>query len=396
MRAHIFDPQLNFVDGHYANYDLSIKAELEARQIEVTLYGSRVNSGIKNKVADVLPVFSRDIFSEDSADPAIWALENFDSIGNLFYQDLASIDASRFRRTDFVFVPNLVQNQIGSIDRWLGSLPEDNRPAVVIKLSYLTHAMPYNQTRPNRDLIQLIYRFAIRKLAKNHARVTFCSDTEEIAVSLQQISQVPFKLLPLPMSVGGLEKPSANGEKLRVAYLGHTSPLKGSDLLPNIVRGALSKRNNLLFHIQLFGNDLLASTVKKGLANVDKSNLHITEGVVEAEKYKEFLESADIILLPYAHAFYGWASSGIFTEALSLGKIVIVPENTWMSRQLAQFNAGGVVFSSFDAKSITDAVVGASEKYSDLSKKAKAAAPPWRHHNSPKRFVDELISIVPP
>jgi hypothetical protein len=53
---------------------------------------------------------------------------------------------------------------------------------------------------------------------------------------------------------------------------------------------------------------------------------------LSSKKYLDHFRKMDLILLPYSHKSYKYRTSGIFIEAVSLGKICIVPDNTWMSQ----------------------------------------------------------------
>jgi glycosyltransferase involved in cell wall biosynthesis len=117
-------------------------------------------------------------------------------------------------------------------------------------------------------------------------------------------------------------------------------------------------------------------------------------GAVDAETYRGFLQQAHIVLLPYSKEFYGWASSGIFSEAMSLGKVVIVTADTWPALQLKKFHGGGVTVAGLNAQEIADAIRYAVHSLAELTKRASAAAPLWRQHNSPSRFVDAVLSLV--
>jgi hypothetical protein len=91
---------------------------------------------------------------------------------------------------------------------------------------------------------------------------------------------------------------------------------------------------------------------------------------------------------------YGWASSGIFVEALSLAKIVIVPEGTWMAWQAARFDARYVVFRDWNAQSVAGAIYSALDTFASLSQKDVAVAPAWLRIHSRSNYVDRLFGAV--
>ena len=61
------------------------------------------------------------------------------------------------------------------------------------------------------------------------------------------------------------------------------------------------------------------------------------------EKYLRYFLKSNFVILPYESENYKYRSSGIFVEAISLGKIVFVSGNTWMSKELSKHNLGELI-----------------------------------------------------
>ena len=61
------------------------------------------------------------------------------------------------------------------------------------------------------------------------------------------------------------------------------------------------------------------------------------------EAYLQLLRDADVLLLPYRSETYKERTSGVFCEALSAGKPVIVSEGSLMARQVSRERTGWVV-----------------------------------------------------
>jgi glycosyltransferase involved in cell wall biosynthesis len=393
VRVHIFDPQLNLADGHYGVYDAAVADELRRRGVDTLLYGTARPRAVAGSNADAEPVFSRGMFDEVAGDPLTWPLENFVWLGRDFHAELAKLDAERFAGADLAFFPNIIQYQIGAVRDWIMGLPAERRPTVVLKPSYLTHAMPYLQRRANKDMIVLLYRFALRQLASDHPRTCICTDTEEMAKQFTNISGLTVHLVPLPLVV---EAPEAEQglSSAQAVYLGHASMLKGFHLLPDVVKRAIAEKDAPHFVVQCYGEPQLRDPVEKKLAEVGPDKLTLVAGTVDAESYRRLLHGADIVLLPYAREFYGWASSGIFSEAMSLGKVVVATEGTWPAQQIEKFGGGGVVFKSLDAASVADATMRAVRSLPQLKERAARAASAWRRHHCPASFVDRLFALT--
>jgi glycosyltransferase involved in cell wall biosynthesis len=295
---------------------------------------------------------------------------------------------------DLVLFPNIVQYQIEGIRGWLLNLPAERRPRVVIKLGWLTFAMPHYRDRQNKELLALLYRFAIRRLVSAHPRTWICSDTEEMVSQFEMICAVKVHLLPLPVILDDLPSRATGDSRVCVAYLGHASLFKGVQLLPDVIRSVVAQEGAPHFLIQAYGDPQLCATLQRELAGFPANAVALTVGAVDAETYRGFLQQAHIVLLPYAKEFYGWASSGIFSEAMSLGKVVIVTADTWLARQLEKFHGGGVTVAALNAQELAGAIRQAVRSLPELSALAAAAAPLWKKHNSPSSFVDTVLGLV--
>jgi len=391
MQVHIFDPQLNASDGHYLEYDSAVATELRRRGIHTSLLGSTRRTGALSAPGDTRPVFTAEIFDQISHDRLVWALEDFDQIGSQFHKNLASLDTGQFSVTDIAFFPNLTQNQLGGIRAWICGLPPERRPILILKFSYLTYAMGYVQRRPNKELIPLMFRFGIRSLLAAHPRTVICTDSEEIAGELKVISDSVVPILPLPLTIDEELAPH-DRRALCVSYLGYPSSLKGFHLLPQIIAQFGKGPNSPHFLIQSYSDREGCSQIENALEGLP--NVTLIRGFVSRPTYNELLRRADIVLMPYLREFYGWATSGIFAEALSAGKVVVVPEQTWMSRQLASYRAGGTTFAVQDANHITAALRRALSNFGSLSQSASSARAAWKAHHCPASFVDRFLALA--
>ena len=393
MRIHLFDPQVNRFDGHYAAYDAAIIAEVTRRGFDTALYGNIRQTSSISATLHIEPVFRRGMFEEVATDPLVWGLENFVQLGREFAEDLGGLGIERFHDDDLAFFPNIIQYQIDGVRQWLSALPSGRRPKAVLKLSYLTHAMPYLQLRANKEIIPLLYRFAMRRLVADHPRTRICTDTEEMARQFSLIAGVPVELVPLPLSFDAVSPTSHNGSPLRVAYLGHASPLKGFHILPEVITRIVASKDPVHFLVQCYGDGQLCADLESACSRVPAESLSLIRGAVEADRYRELLASSDIILLPYAREFYGWASSGIFAEAMSGAKVVITTEGTWPAAQLARFGGGGITVKNVNGEAIAEAIRRAARGFSELKRRATKAVSAWKSYHSASALVDRLLAI---
>jgi glycosyltransferase involved in cell wall biosynthesis len=396
MRIHIFDPQLNAAEGHYPDHDAMITRAFEAKGIPSLLYGSRARPPQSAQSTPAIPVFTRQIFDETGTDPVVWPLENFSDLNLQFHRDLATLDPKQFSSSDIAFFPSVLQNQVDGIRQWIMSLDENNRPTVVLYFGWLIHLMPYIQKRANKGLLPLLMRFAVRRLMADHPRTCLFAASDEAINEVQVITDAPVALLPpmIPFDLDGAFYAEKAASTLTVAYVGTASQLKGFHYLPEIITRLQNKASTPRFLIQCYGEGNYISTIEDALRMLPSSAVTIAGGRSERATYLDLLRTADIVLMPYDKKFYGWAASGVLTEALSMGKVVVVPEKTTLSRQLGKFNAGGTTFLEDNATSIANAVEKALTEYPRLKQRALAAAPAWKNEHSSESFVNRILTAA--
>jgi glycosyltransferase involved in cell wall biosynthesis len=399
--VYICDPQLHGQGGHYMNHDAQLVRELQRRNVATTIYARR---GCTVQIEGLTPeqVFTADIFTETATDAHVWAIENFHAVNQSFLNDLCRISPERFGPDDLIYFPNLLQNQLYAVAMWLGRLPAERRPVVAVMLRYLNHAMDYVAKRANKELIALYYRYAARALRAAQPRSLICADTRELAQAYQQIVGFPVVELPNPMDVSALltnAAPRTSNDRPVVVYQGHTSPLRGFHFLPDIIERALKQNPKPRFVVQVQNREAAVqaqmSPMLERLNRLSASgDVRLVFGELSSADYFSLLAEADVVLLPYSPTFYGHGSSGVFTESASVGKVVVVSNNTVPARQGKEFQLGVVAAPQWTAASMADAVSAALRDLPSLQAKAQAGAAKFSAENCAATLWDRVFSAV--
>ena len=110
-------------------------------------------------------------------------------------------------------------------------------------------------------------------------------------------------------------------------------------------------------------------------------------------EYLENFQRCTVVLLPYEAKPYETLCSGVFVEALSCGKPVVVPAGTLMADQVAAGSAAGMVFASPTVDSVADAVQRALGACETLAAAASALSSRVRSENSSERYVEHMIAL---
>ena len=191
----------------------------------------------------------------------------------------------------------------------------------------------------------------------------FRSDKKEYAESLSRFRKKY-----------GLDK----GNGLCIGYMGDARRAKGFHLLPGLVGALLNKRDDVHFAIQCprsaSGSD--DSELPEGVAELQEirrlaeDRLVLVSERLSEEDYASMFRCLDVLLIPYLLPGYTEATSGIFAEAVALGKPTVVTEKTWMAHELKKFG-GGLHVLSDDVKDLTEKVLELIETYEVYEEKSQ-------------------------
>ena len=99
------------------------------------------------------------------------------------------------------------------------------------------------------------------------------------------------------------------------------------------------------------------------------------------------------MLLSYNEKKYRIQTSGVFSEALALGKVTIVPDGTWMSDVLREKDGGGIISSGKSIESYAQSIISALDSLPSLKQKAQRLAGAWKDNMGMNAFVEEILIL---
>ena len=393
------DPGLAGVGGHYYSLNLAIAKQLINIGIEVLTFGKQ-GAEIKDDVLNFRPTFRFDVFQEIPAQSANrYVVENFFTLNKLFYEDLCGISIHEFTSEDIVYFGGITQNQIHAVADWILSLPEKSRPAIIIMLRFLNSRMLHNFNRGFAPQIEYLYHQSLQRLKQVHKRTILVADTEALCKAYRTISELDVTLVPEPL--GGFSLPEVKNEhdqineEIQVLYIGNISPYKGLELLPEIVDKILSATEKTNFVIQI-NADPKSDKAKLMRPASEKfpGRIKIIHGALSMSDYLETMKRADIVLLPYHPAYYSFGGSGVFIEAASMGKVVIVTSGTFIDGQAKQHDLPVCFAENYTAVSFVSALLAGISDFSRLKKMAKISCPQFSSYNSPNNVIKNLLRLI--
>jgi hypothetical protein len=109
--------------------------------------------------------------------------------------------------------------------------------------------------------------------------------------------------------------------------------------------------------------------------------------------YFKNLARSTLVLLAYEAQPYRVLTSGVFTEAASLGKPVIVPGGTWMAEKMAQGYGVGMSFEDPSTRSMADVILKSIEASRQLAAAAQEIAPRLAEETGCRRFIETMVAL---
>ena len=398
-KFHIIDPGLAGIGGHYYSLNLAIAKQLSNIGIEVVTYGKQ-GAEIINEHLNFRPTFRFDVFQEIPAQSAnSYVVENFFTLNKIFFEDLSSISSLEMSKDDVVYFGGITQNQINAVADWVLSLPENSRPRVIITLRFLNSRMLHNLNRGFAPQIEYLYHQSLQRLKHVHKRTVLVADTEALCQSYRAISGLEVTLVPEPL--GGftfsenLSLQNHIKNDLQILYIGNISPYKGLELLPEIAEKVLTATDTTNFVIQINADpDSDKAQLIKPVSEKFPGRIKIIYGALSMEEYLDTMSKADIVLLPYHPAYYSFGGSGVFIEAASMGKIIVVTAGTFIDGQAKEHDLPVSFAERYSSESFISTLLSAINDLPMLKKLARISCPQFSSYNSPNNLIKNLLKLV--
>lgn len=390
MKLVVLDPDLATFSGHNFNYIEGIVREARSRGIETRILAYR---GIDPAVAAAVGATGhfttpgRAVLNDIPGGPEVGAAWTHVALNAVFHRDLGPL-TSELGPDTMVFVPAATSRQLLALAQWLSLIAAPSLPSMICLFRYDLDAYAGEVARLK------VPALVLSTLARP---AVLCCETAENAEAHRSALGLDFATMPLPFIVpSAAHRPPPTARPV-VGYFGDARYMKGFQLLPGLCE--LTRRGGYPYRltIQTFdsGESAAASAQVaqvRELATRDGSGVTLVEGALDLPSYHRLLDAADIVCLPYLASAYRIASSAIFCEAISAGRVLVVPDQTWMSAEIRRLGGVPVTFDAWTPVAVDEAIRRA---IADLPAQAAAArdlARAWNAQNGPKRVVDRLVS----
>jgi glycosyltransferase involved in cell wall biosynthesis len=230
-------------------------------------------------------------------------------------------------------------------------------------------------------------------------KIRFYTDTETLIQKHDRLSPIRFSQIPIPFRQEKLAPTLTRDpdSPIHLLYLGDARPEKGYHHLPAVVAELWAdylQPGKVKFTIQSNytpdGSESSTLAAKLLLAEYPESKVKLLEDALDPDRYYQLLASADIVVLPYDPENYQ-RTSGVLTEALAAGKLVVVPAGSWLAEQVDESRASIYRHPS----EIAAAILRLTENLDAYTEAAQNFAPAWRDRNSPDTLIKTLLQPPP-
>lgn len=224
--------------------------------------------------------------------------------------------------------------------------------------------------------------------SKTSLKFRLCLDTTDAIKHIKQLTGIELEYWPM-FSVTMLDSITAKKEPAKkstfqVCFPSNVQRDKGFDLLPPLTKAFL-KDKSVSFSIRSkIAFDKRLNSIVDFLREM--KNVTVIDGVLSEKEYADLLQTSDIILIPYRKKAFYSRTSGIFVDALRLGKPVVTTRETWMGR-LTEKYGNGATFSDENVEEFIQALYTVKENFSYYQANARATYEAWKKVNGIRNLI---------
>jgi hypothetical protein len=293
---------------------------------------------------------------------------------------------------------------------WLKELRrEDLRICIVLRA-------PGHRRHQNPDIGNALFGYALRQLedAPGDIRIfvdskgllEYCTDlcwrSDPPGPQAYARSKFEFGLTPIGIdfseSLRFTNRPSTEGRGIRYIFAGVMRDEKGGNLIPKAIENHLKKYPQDSFGIQVLGGRkcLPEKVVQTKAPNIvympEVPNVLYVLGPLVGRQYYNFLQSGDVILIPYSPTEYNLRTSHIFMESLGIGRAVVTTADTWMEEQLHEWSIPhGRLMQEMTVEELVLAMATTREKIGLILSTLETVAPKIRERHNAKEWVKLML-----
>ena len=326
---------------------------------------------------------------EVTADNFIGQMVTFGDAAAILQPLWDRLDAEKLGGSDLIYFPRGHPVLIRGVGWWLAEQPPERRPNVFFRIigDELTD-LETGRFKPRAAF----YRLACADLRTRpgQERVFFLVNSTAKARSVSRVcGRRPFMMqhhfgravaVPAPVPV------------TPIVYV-HLNPRSGrlAANLGDIIRRVVATEPSVKFLMRVPVE--LSETIAAPEPDIGAC-VEILPAEQSTADYLANLARCSMVLLAYEAQPYKALTSGVFTEAASLGKPIVVPAGTWMAEKIAEGYGVGMAFEDPAAGSVADVLLHALRSSDRLGAAAREIAPRLGKETGCRRFIERMMALA--
>ena len=297
----------------------------------------------------------------------------------------ASLEAQNLTHNDIIVFPGGLPILISGIGSWLAHRSAKRRPGVFFRILEIGHQNP----------AAILFRIACANLRtqSGQERVFLLADDRHLAGLVSRICARRTFAMSVPKYLGAADASGCSKEPAEPTVYVHLNwrsrPLIKE--LANIIRSITTGVPGVRFIIK--PTKPLPIEAQETFYSQIASLAEILPEEQQPDDYLANFSKCTVVLLAYEPQAYASNTSGVFVEAASFGKPVVVPGGTWMERQMMEGRGAGTIFGKPDAKTVAAALLEALRNSKRLGAIARSLAPEVRNRNSIRQYVEKILLL---
>lgn len=403
MTLFILDPNLDRENGHHLEWDLAIARAARARGEPVVIYAHRDFPAEDVEGVSIRPWFTFTTYARAAHDPVSGRYDDFHLFNATLAADLGAIAPDTFRAGDAVLAPTLNENHLLGYATWMKGFDPARAPLFLVHLMFdagLGASGPDGEPVVGDPLTALFYQLGQRKAAEPGAEIHLFATGRQMAQDFSALFARAVPPHPVPVAPHRAAPRPTGVRPACLLFIGDAKPDKGILLLPGLLEAIAGAHPDwdVLLHV----NDTTAwGSARKALADLTaiaarRANVTMHTGRLPRDDYQRLMEAADLLVCTHEPGAYARKSSGIVWEALGLGLPMVVPQDSWLEREAADWGAGAIAASAWSITGLSDAFDTARRQRAALATASAEAARRFHAANGVGPLMDEIWALWRP
>ncbi|TXJ17470.1 MAG: glycosyltransferase family 1 protein [Afipia sp.] len=391
-RLFIVDFDLVGYPGHFFNQVFGFREAARARGIATRIYISRRAEPAIAAELDaqaILPVLE---WLNGDLGSGLESLADAHHFLTPLWDDLR---AEKISESDVLVVTSSRPQAIYGIAQWLRERPPAERPAVFFR--FLGPEF-YDFEKRTFGRVAWTYRFVSRVIhtSPGAERMFFTLNNVRALAHLEALSLRKVFYLPVPKYYGAVGPAEIRPAGPLTIYI-YVNVRSGeiSDRIVDLIGSILSRHDDVRFLVRFSKDAPGEGNVRRKAAEaLADGRVEIVPSEQDHVDYLATIARSDVLLLPYGPVEYRGIVSGVFCETAAMGKIAIIPAETWMADHVEDSRASGVLFASNTLSYMVAAVEKVILERGRLQALADSCANPFREENSCASNLDGMIALA--